>query len=102
VFDDLGFSVAEATVLKLKAELLTTIITEIQRKSYSQSQLVQILDEYQPNISAMLHGKISSISVEKLLMYADRLGLKITWKISRATTRTNKCKVSHVKSLAVA
>ena len=84
VFDDLGFSKSESSVLKLKAELLDAILSEVRRRGYSQRDLVDILDEHQPNVSSLLHGKISKVSIERLLTYADRLNLRTEWKVSRS------------------
>lgn len=75
VLDDLGLSRSEAAALKVKASLLDAILKEVRRKGYTQAQLVQVLDEYQPNVSNLLQGKISRVSVEKLLRYMDRLNL---------------------------
>ena len=44
-------------------------------KGYTQAQLADVLDEYQPSVSNVLRGKISQVSIEKLLRYADRLHL---------------------------
>jgi transcriptional regulator with XRE-family HTH domain len=48
----------------------------VRAKGYSQAQLVDILDEYQPSVSNLLKGRISQVSIEKLLRYADRLHLQ--------------------------
>jgi predicted XRE-type DNA-binding protein len=77
VFDDLGFTRAEASALKIKADLLDVILREIERRGYTQRQLVDILDEYQPSISNLLHGKIAKVSIEKLLYYSGRLNLRV-------------------------
>ena len=37
---------------------------------------MEILDEYQPSVSNLLKGRISQVSIEKLLRYADRLGME--------------------------
>lgn len=76
VLDDLGFSRAEASALKVKATILESILAEIERRGFTQRQLVDILDEYQPNISNLLSGRIAKISIEKLLHYADRLNMQ--------------------------
>ena len=73
VLDDLGFSRSEASALKIKATILEAILAEIDRLGLTQRQLVDVLDEYQPNVSSLLHGRISQVSIEKLLHYADRL-----------------------------
>ncbi len=75
VFDALGFSASEASALKIKAELLSAILEHVKLKGYTQAQLVDVLDEYQPSVSNLLRGRISQVSIEKLLRYADRLHL---------------------------
>ena len=81
VLDDLGFSRSEATALKFKADLLDAIRAEIERRSYTQRQLVNILDEHQPAVSNLIQGKINQVSIEKLLRYADRLGMRARLKV---------------------
>ena len=78
VLDDLGFTRAEASALKIKADLLDAILREIDRHGYGQRQLIDLLDEYQPSVSNLLHGKISKVSVEKLLYYSDRLNIRVS------------------------
>jgi predicted XRE-type DNA-binding protein len=81
VLDDLGFSRSEATALKFKADLLDALRTEIERRNYTQRQLVDILDEHQPAISNLIQGKINQVSIEKLLRYSDRLGMRARLKV---------------------
>jgi len=81
VLDDLGFSRSEATALKVKADLLDAIRGEIERKHYTQRQLAEILDEHQPAVSNLQRGRISQVSIEKLLRYSDRLGMRAQLKI---------------------
>lgn len=76
VLDDLGFSRSEASALKIKASIVEAILAEIDRRGFTQRQLVDVLDEYQPNVSNLLHGRISKVSIEKLLGYADRLKMQ--------------------------
>ena len=75
IFDALGFSASEASALKVKAEILSAILEHVRTKGYTQAQLVDILDEYQPSVSNLLKGRISQVSIEKLLRYADHLHL---------------------------
>ena len=81
VLDDLGFSRSEATALKFKADLLDAIRTEIERRNYTQRQLVSILDEHQPAVSNLIRGRINQVSIEKLLRYSDRLGMRARLKV---------------------
>ena len=76
VLDAMGFSRSEASALKIKAEILTAILEHVRALRYTQAQLVDILDEYQPSVSNLLKGRVSQVSIEKLLRYADRLRLR--------------------------
>jgi predicted XRE-type DNA-binding protein len=76
VLDDLGFSRAEASALKFKATIVEAILTEIDRRGLTQRELVDVLDEYQPNVSNLMNGRISKVSIERLLYYADRLRMQ--------------------------
>jgi len=76
VLDDLGFSRSESSALKFKAAIFEALLSEIGRRGFTQRDLVDVLDEYQPNVSNLLHGRISKVSIEKLLHYADRLRMR--------------------------
>jgi predicted XRE-type DNA-binding protein len=78
VFDDLGLSRSEASALKVKATLLDAILGEIETRGYTQRELVEILDEYQPSVSNLVRGKIAKVSLEKLLACSDRLKMRTT------------------------
>lgn len=93
VFDALGFSASEASALKIKAEILSSILECVRARGYTQAQLVDILDEYQPSVSNLLHGRISQVSIEKLLRYADRLHLETS-----IVVRPIEAKLHNVKS----
>ena len=88
VFLDLGFSPEKALACKFKAKILNSVLDEIRRKKYTQAQLVGILGEYQPVVSNLLRGKISQMSIEKLLLYADRLGLALD--VQKATPKRGR------------
>jgi predicted XRE-type DNA-binding protein len=94
VLDDLGFSPEHATPLKFKAELYQAILKFA--KKYSQKDLQIILAEPQPRVNELLNGKIANKSVDKLLLYAGRLGIEARAKF----TQTHKEVVE--KELALA
>jgi predicted XRE-type DNA-binding protein len=77
VLEDLGFAPAHAAALKRKAEVLDAILEEIAAKKYTAKDLVVKLDEYQPQVSNLMRGNISKVSLEKLLAYCDRLGIAV-------------------------
>jgi len=78
IFDNLGLGNAEASELKMRADILDAILRVVRRNRLTQKQLIVILDDHQPNVSDLLNGKIAKFSLEKLLRFADRLGIEAT------------------------
>lgn len=93
VLDDLGFSHSEASALKIKASIVEAILAEIDRRGFTQRELVDVLDEYQPNVSNLLNGRIGKVSIEKLLHYADRLRMRSSVELRPPVRR----KMQHTK-----
>jgi predicted XRE-type DNA-binding protein len=93
IFDALGFSASEASALKIKAEILSAILEHVRVKRYTQRELVEVLDEYQPSVSNLLKGRISQVSIEKLLRYADRLHLETRIAVRPVTRKARALKV---------
>jgi len=76
IFDNLGISHSEASELRMRADLLDAILRVVHRQKYTQKQLAVILDDHQPNMSDLMNGKIAKFSIDKLVRYADRLGIE--------------------------
>ena len=85
LFRDLGFSPEEAAALKLKADLHSKVVKSAAR--YSPRQLQTILDESQPRVSDLLRGKMSKFSLEMLVIYAEKLGLRTEIKTRKPRSR---------------
>jgi predicted XRE-type DNA-binding protein len=104
VLDDLGFSRAEASALKVKASIVEAILAEIDRRGLTQRELVDLLDEYQPNVSNLMNGRIGKVSIERLLHYADRLRMqsRIELQSSAKTKVANKRRASSPRERAIA
>jgi predicted XRE-type DNA-binding protein len=64
----------KALVMKMRADLYQAILKAA--KGYTPGELQIILQEPQPRISELLNGKLGGKSLEKLLTYADRLGIE--------------------------
>lgn len=60
--------------LKLKADLHQDILKLIKRKKLAPRELERLFDIPQPRVSELLRGKLSLLSVSKLLYYAHLLG----------------------------
>ena len=95
-FDDLHFSKAEAASLKIKARILSALLKQVRQQRYTQARLAEFLGDYQPNVSNLLNGKISKMSIEKLLIYAHRLNLdaEISLKFKPRWARRKRIKTA--------
>ena len=89
IFDDLGFSAADTLEAKVKADIWQALIEYIDRNHLSQSHLVSRLKAHQPDVSNLLKGKISRVSITRLIQYAGRLNLEATVKIAPPRTARN-------------
>jgi predicted XRE-type DNA-binding protein len=83
VLDELGFDRQAALELKLKASLHQKILQLVKRRKYKARDLEQILRIQQPRVSELMRGKISTLSVARLLLYADLLGAKAEVKLKQ-------------------
>jgi predicted XRE-type DNA-binding protein len=81
VLDELGLDRQGALELKLKAALHQNILQLIKRRKYSARDLERILHVQQPRVSELTRGKLSTLSVARLLLYADLLGAKAEVKL---------------------
>lgn len=83
VLDELGLDRQSALELKLKAALHQNILELIKRRKYSARDLERILRVQQPRVSELTRGKLSTLSVARLLLYADLLGAKAQIKLKQ-------------------
>src|SRR5689334_11285374 len=74
VLNELNMSEQERLELKLKADLHQDILKIIKKKKFTPRQLEKLFDIPQPRVSELLRGKLSLLSVSKLLYYAHLLG----------------------------
>lgn len=74
VLDQLNLTAQERLELQLKADLHQDILRLIKKKKITPRQLEKVLDVPQPRVSELLRGKLSLLSVSKLLYYAHLLG----------------------------
>ena len=77
---------------KLKADLHQDILKLIKKKKFTPRQLEKLFDIPQPRVSELLRGKLSLLSVSKLLYYANLLGRsrRCKAKASRTGLLANK------------
>src|ERR1700686_1008308 len=84
VLDELGLDRQATLELKLKAALHQNILQLVKRRGYRARDLERILQIQQPRVSELMRGKLSTLSVARLLLYADLLGAEAEVKFRRA------------------
>jgi predicted XRE-type DNA-binding protein len=87
VFADLNLPNAEEALAK--AELAHKIGSLIMKRDLTQAQAAKLLGIDQPKISALLRGKLSGFSIERLLRFLLLLGhdVRITVQPARGRAR---------------
>ncbi|HET9284502.1 MAG TPA: XRE family transcriptional regulator [Candidatus Angelobacter sp.] len=76
--------------LKLKADLHQDILKLIKKKKLTPRQLEKIFDIPQPRVSELLRGKLSLLSVSKLLYYAHLLGSQAHVRLKKSAQAQNE------------
>lgn len=71
VFADLGL--ADPVAHRLKAELVSKLISIMDERRLSQSATARIVGVSQPDLSRLLKGRFRDVSVERLLRMLTRL-----------------------------
>jgi predicted XRE-type DNA-binding protein len=79
VFADLGL--ANADELLIKAELVRQISNSIDAKSLTQTEAAKLLGIDQPKVSALLNGKLSGFSTERLFKFLNALGSDVEIRV---------------------
>jgi len=87
VLDELGLDRQAALELKLKAALHQRILQLVKRRGYRARDLERILGVQQPGVSELTRGKLSTLSVARLLLYADLLGARAEVKLKQVKGR---------------
>jgi predicted XRE-type DNA-binding protein len=75
VFEDLGLP--NSSQLLIKAELVRQISEIISNRQLTQVEVAEILGVDQPKISALIKGKLSGFSTERLFRFLNALGCDV-------------------------
>ncbi len=82
VWDALEDNPVKAKNLKLRAELLTVIISCIEESGSTQQETAKQLGITQPRVNALLKGKIEDFRLDSLVNIAHKLGLTVSVEIA--------------------
>jgi predicted XRE-type DNA-binding protein len=79
IFADLGL--ANADELLIKAELVQQISNLVDSKNLTQTEAAKLLGIDQPKVSALLNGKLSGFSTERLFRFLNALGSDVEIRV---------------------
>jgi predicted XRE-type DNA-binding protein len=74
VFLDLGFEPAEATVLQMRANLMSDLRLYIEKNKLTQAEAAKRLGIAQSRVSDLVQGKWEKFSLEMLITLEARVG----------------------------
>ncbi|MBU1106394.1 MAG: helix-turn-helix domain-containing protein [Candidatus Riflebacteria bacterium] len=77
VFLDLGYSLEDAELLRLRADLMAAVRKWISENRLTPHEAAEILHVSQPRITDLQRGKWDRFSLEKLIVLAIRSGFKL-------------------------
>lgn len=84
IWDVVSQSPEDATVMKMRADLMSDIRVAIQAKGLNQGQAAELLGLSQPRVSDLLRGKLSKFNLEMLIGLSQLCGHKVEMRISKA------------------
>lgn len=76
VFVDLGFPPEQATLMRLRADLMEALRKAIETRQWTQTQAAAELGVTQSRISDLTRGKWEKFSIDTLISLAIRAGLQ--------------------------
>ncbi len=85
IYEDLGFPDAEERLAK--AKLAMRIENIIEKRKLKQIEAAEILGINQPKISALMNGRLSGFSIERLIHYLNLLDQDVEIIVKRKPGR---------------
>jgi predicted XRE-type DNA-binding protein len=86
-FSDLGFAYPEGELLK--AKLVREIRGAIKRRRLTQTKAAAMLGLKQPDVSALVTGRVGKFSIDRLVRCLGRLGCKVDVVVSHMPRRAS-------------
>jgi len=84
IFVDLGFPRDEAIILAMRADLMASMRLLIERRGWTQVAAAKALGISQSRVSDLVRGKWEKFSLDMLLVFASRAGLRPALKLTDA------------------
>ncbi|EDX83205.1 hypothetical protein S7335_384 [Synechococcus sp. PCC 7335] len=96
VFEDLGLP--DSDELLVKAKLADQISDIISKRKMTQAEAASLLGVDQPKVSALVRGKLSGFSIERLFRFLNLLGSSIEIRIISDAQSDNNAKTQVVSA----
>jgi predicted XRE-type DNA-binding protein len=84
VFDAITPNIEEARKMRLRADLLTSLIKEIDTWGLKQKDAALKLGIMQPRLNELLKGRLANFSLDALVDLSVKAGLDITLEVKKA------------------
>lgn len=84
VFDSITSNKEESQKMRLRADLMTTLIQEIESWNLKQKDAAQKLGILQPRLNELLKGKLGNFSLDSLVELSLKSGLDVFIETKRA------------------
>lgn len=82
VFEDLGFDPAEATILQMRAKLMSDLREYLAASGMSQEEMAQKLGIAQSRVADLRRGKWEKFSLETLITLEARAGRTVKLELA--------------------
>jgi predicted XRE-type DNA-binding protein len=82
VFADLGFEPAEASILEMRAKLMSDLREHIESSGMTQAEAAKRLKINRARMSDLMRGRWEEFSLEMLITLAARVGRKVTLELA--------------------
>ena len=74
VFADIGFTPAEAVELTAKSALILAVKGIMAERALTQKETARVYGTDQPTLSKVLHGRMESVTIDRLAAWLTSLG----------------------------
>jgi predicted XRE-type DNA-binding protein len=81
VFEDIGFTRAEAAELTAKSMLISAIVETIDKRKLTQKEAAQRCRTDQPTLSKVLRGRMESVTIDRLTAWLTALGRTVEIRV---------------------
>lgn len=89
VFADLGFTPAETEELTAKTTLILAMKSVMAERTLTQKQAAKVCGTDQPTLSKVLHGRMESVTIDRLAHWLTALGQDVEITVRRAPATRN-------------